>query len=189
MSCRPYNSRSSARTVAASLASSMFLLAAAPSAAAQVFRDVPWDTPAESGISLRAQVDVMFQPDGGEKVVLMQNAFQTGASGQNLTSEYIFEVLNRAAMAGLDEALAKGARSGRVNVVAVCYQFGVDGDSFHSLAPMGVFINTTDMDVLPDGKAAFRTNVKFIPPAGVATPEPSIEGSLGEGSLGGAFGN
>ena len=181
MSCRPSNFRNSARTAVASLASSVLLFAAAPSAAAQVFRDVPWDAPAESGISLRAQIDVMFQPDDGGQVVLMQNAFQTGASGQNLTSEYIFEILNRAALAGLDEALVKGARSGRVNVVAVCYQFGVDGDSFHSLAPMGVFINTTDMDVLPDGKAAFRTNVKFIPPAGVATPQPPIEGSIGGG--------
>lgn len=180
MSCRPNNSRNAARAVAASLASSVLLLAA-PSAAAQVFRDVPWDAPAENGISVRAQIDVMFQPDGGGPVVLMQNAFQTGASGQNLTSEYIFELLNNAALAGLDEALAKGAKSGRVNVVAVCYQFGVDGDRFHSLAPLGVFINTTDMDVTPDGKAAFRTNVKFIPPAGVASPEPPIEGSLGGG--------
>lgn len=184
MSCKSYNSRNSTRTVAAGLASAMFMLAAAPSAVAQVFRDVPWDAPAENGISVRAQIDVMFQPDGGGPVVLMQNAFETGAAGQNLTSEYIFEILNRAALAGLDEALAKGAKSGRVNVVAVCYQFAVDGDNFHSLPPMGVFINTTDMDVLPDGKAAFRTNVKFIPPAGVAAPPPPIEGSLG-----GGFGN
>jgi hypothetical protein len=160
----------------------MFLLAAAPAASAQVFRDVPWDAPAENGISVRAQVDVMFQTDAGEKVVLMTNAFQTGASGQNLSSEYVFEVLNRAALEGLDEALAKGAKTGRVNVVAVCYAFGVEGDNFHSLAPMGVFINTTDMDVLPDGKAAFRTNVKFIPPAGMGAPPTEDDAS-------GTFGN
>jgi len=29
---------------------------------------------------------------------------------------------------------------------------------------MGVFINTTDMQALPDGKAAFHADVKFIPP-------------------------
>lgn len=180
MSSKPYTSRIPARTFVASLASGMLLFAAAPSASAQVFRDVPWDAPAENGISVRAQVDVMFQPDNGGQVVLMINAFQTGASGQNLTSEYIFDILNRAALEGLDEALAKGAKSGRVNVVAVCYAFGVDGDSLHSLAPMGVFINTTDMDVLPDGKAAFRTNFKFIPPAGVAAPP--IESNSGGAS-------
>ena len=182
MSSKPYASRIPARTFVASLASGMLLFAVAPSASAQVFRDVPWDAPAENGISVRAQVDVMFQPDNGGQVVLMTNAFQTGASGQNLTSEYIFDILNRAALEGLDEALAKGAKSGRVNVVAVCYAFGVDGDALHSLSPMGVFINTTDMDVLPDGKAAFRTNFKFIPPAGVAAPPI-------EGNSGGTFGN
>ena len=174
--------RISGRTFAASLASGMLLLATAPSASAQIFRDVPWDAPEENGISVRAQVDVMFQTEGGGQMVLMTNAFQTGAAGQNLSSEYIFETLNRAALEGLDEALQKGAKTGRVNVVAVCYAFGVEGDSLHSLAPMGVFINTTDMDVLPDGKAAFRTNVKFIPPAGVAAPP--IEGNSGD-----TFGN
>lgn len=174
--------RMPARTLAVSLASGMLLLAAAPSASAQVFRDVPWDMPAENGISVRAQVDVTFRPEGGGQVVLMTNAFQTGASGQNLSSEYIFDILNRAALEGLDEALAKGAKTGRVNVVAVCYAFGVEGDSLHSLAPMGVFINTTDMDVLPDGKAAFRTNFKFIPPAGVAAPPI-------DGNSSGTFGN
>ena len=79
MSCRSYNSRNSARTVAAGLASAMFMLATAPSGVAQVFRDVPWDAPAENGISVRAQIDVMFQPDGDGPVVLMQNAFETGA--------------------------------------------------------------------------------------------------------------
>lgn len=182
MLSKPYASRIPARAFAASLASGVLLFAAAPSASAQVFRDVPWDQPAENGISVRAQVDVMFQTNAGDQMVLMTNAFQTGASGQNLSSEYIFEILNRAALEGLDEALAKGAKSGRVNVVAVCYAFGVEGDSLHSLAPMGVFINTTDMDVLPDGKAAFRTNVKFIPPAGVAAPPI-------EGNSGGTFGN
>lgn len=165
MSRRSRFIRSSAYGLAAGLASGVVLFTSAPPAMAQeAFRDVPWDVPAsENGISLRAQVDVMFQPEEGGPVVLMQNAFATGAAGQNLSSEYIFDILNRAALAGLDEALAKGARSGRANVVAVCYQFGVDGDSMHSLAPMGVFINTTDMDVLPDGKAAFHTNIKFVP--------------------------
>ena len=182
MLSKPYSSRMPARVFAASLASGVLLFVAAPSASAQVFRDVPWEQLSENGISVRAQVDVMFQTDAGEQVVLMTNAFQAGASGQNLSSEYIFEILNRAALEGLDEALQKGAKTGRVNVVAVCYAFGVEGDSFHSLAPMGVFINTTDMDVLPDGKAAFRTNVKFIPPAGVAAPPI-------EGNSGGVLGN
>ena len=44
-------------------------------------------------------------------------------------------MLNEAALAGVDKALA----------------------------PLGVFINTTYLDVLPNGQAALRTNVKVIP--------------------------
>lgn len=178
MSRRPSPVRNPARRLAAGLASGAVLLASAPAASAQVFRDVPWDQPtSENGISMRAQIDVVFQPVDGGPVVLMQNGFTTGAAGQNLSSEYIFEILDRAALAGLDEALAKGARSGRVNVVAVCYQFGVTGDSVHSLAPLGVFINTTDMDVTPDGTPAFHTNVKFIPPDDMRAGVPPMPGN------------
>lgn len=175
---KPRFARRSASRFAAGVVSGVALFAATPSASAQILRDAPGGFQAsENGISVRAQVDVMFQKEDGGPTVLVQDSFITGASGQNLSSEYIFEILNRAALAGLDGALMQGATSGRVNVVAVCYQFGVEGDSFHSLAPLGVFINTTDMDVLPDGKAAFRTNVKFIPPTVAAAPP--IEGDSG----------
>lgn len=156
-----------ARRFAVSLASGALVLCAGKAASAQTYEAIPWgETAAQNGIALRAQVDVMFQPDGDGPVVLMQNAFETGAAGQNMSSEYIFEVLNRAALVGLNEALAKGAQSGRVNVVAICYQYGISGLGAQSLVPMGVFINTTEMQVLPDGTAAFHANVRHVPPAG-----------------------
>jgi hypothetical protein len=51
-------------------------------------------------------------------------------------------------------------------VVAVCYSYGVDGQGVQLLAPMGVFINTTDLSVQPEGVASLRTNVRVIPPVG-----------------------
>lgn len=163
------------RSLAAGLASGAVLAALAPLASAQEAPGAQWgETTPGGGISVRAQIDVMYQPPDGGPAVLMQNAFQTGAEGQNLSSEYVFDILNRAVLAGVDQALAKGAKEGRISVVAMCYAYGLSDQGVHSLTPMGVFINTTDMDVV-DGKAALHTNVKYVPPVGRQTgPAPAL---------------
>lgn len=154
---------SKVRSLAAGVVSGVALFGAAP-ASAQDSPAAPWSqTTPTGGISVRAQVDVMFQPPEGGPVVLMQKAFETGTEGQNLSSEYVFNVLNTAVLAGVDQALAKGATAGRVNVVAVCYAYSRLDNGLPSPVPMGVFINTTDMDVI-DGKAALHSNVKYVPP-------------------------
>ena len=153
------------RALAAGLASGAVFAALAPLAGAQEAPEGQWGGAlAGGGVSVRAQIDVLFQPPDGGPAVLMQNAFETGAEGQNLSSDYVFDVLNRAVLAGVDQALAKGARAGRVNVVAICYVYDLNDAGVHALTPMGVFINTTDMDVTADGKAALHTNVRYVPP-------------------------
>jgi hypothetical protein len=166
------------RTLAMGLASGAVLAGVLPEAWAQQSTDptmrfelVPPEdfTPADpapvtSAISVRAQVDVMFEHGGDGSFVLIQNAFETGAAGENMSSDYVFALLNQAALAGLDEAVGKGAKTGRANVVAVCYRWEIAADGTRSMVPMGVFINTTDMNLSPDGIAAFHTNVKFVPP-------------------------
>ena len=167
------------RALAAGLASGVVLAATAPLASAQEAPGAQWGEAAPGGgISVRAQIDVMYQPPDGGPAVLMQNAFQTGAEGQNLSSDYVFEILNRAVLAGVDQALAKGAKEGRISVVAMCYAYGLSDQGVHSLIPMGVFINTTDMDVV-DGRAALHTNVKYVPPVDRQTgPAPVLPAPL-----------
>jgi hypothetical protein len=133
-----------------------------PHAAAQLPYDFPSGAPPiESGISIRAQVDLMFQPAFADSITVMQNSFET--IGANASSDYIFQVLDQAAKAGLSQALAQGAKSGRVTVVATSCHIGVSDNTIQSWAPIGVFINTTDMSVGDDGKANFHTRIKFIP--------------------------
>jgi hypothetical protein len=130
----------------------------------------------QNGVAIRAQIDVVFQPGLSDQVAVMQNQFATGAVGVNATTEYIFEVLNQAALNGLQEALMRGARSGRATVVATGCEVGLDGRQLRTYAPVGVFINTTDMLVGDDGMARFRTSVQFIPDASTvalnAIPSP-----------------
>jgi hypothetical protein len=123
--------------------------------------------PAQSGISIRANVDVVFQPAFREDTKLMQSSFTAGAMGPNATEEYIFGLLSNAAMQGLNQALAQGAKTGRVTVVATGCEIGVSGAGIQA-AQVGIFINTTDMEVGDDGIARFRTRVKFIPNDAVA---------------------
>lgn len=131
----------------------------------------------QSGVTIRAQIDVVFQPGFSDGVAVLQNQFTTGAMGVNATTEYIFEILNQAALNGLQEALVRGARSGRVTVVATGCEVGMEGRQLRSYAPVGVFINTTDMLVGADGKARFHTNVKFIPDGAAAPPvAPPLSG-------------
>jgi hypothetical protein len=130
----------------------------------------------QSGISIRANIDLVFQPAFRDKVTLMQKSFAAGAMGPNATSEYVFGVLNEAALAGLNEALAQGARTGRITVVATGCHVGVSPGGLDAATPAGIFINTTDMEVGDDGIAHFRTRVKFIPdyavaPGAVTDPE------------------
>ena len=120
--------------------------------------------PAGRGISMRAQIDVLFTPPGTDTPILIQRSFETGAASVNISSQYVFDVLNEAVLAGVDQALAGGAQTGRISVVAVCYSYGVDGEGVRSLAPMGVFINTTDLNVTADGNAALHSNFRVIPP-------------------------
>ena len=145
---------------------------AAPTASAQEFTLVPPGDAAaptlgpQIGISVHATIDVLYVPPGAMAPILVQKTFETRATAVNMSSQYVFDVLNEAALAGVDQALAGGAQTGRISVVAVCYTFGVDGQGVQLLAPMGVFINTTDLSVMPEGVAALRTNVRVIPPVG-----------------------
>lgn len=152
-------------------------LAFAPPASAQAPESpglMPQAIPLENGISLRINVDLVFQPAFGSEIKLLQNSFAAGATGPSATSDYVFELLNRTALSGLNEALAQGAKSGRVTVVASGCQVGVAGSSVQAVAPMGVFINTTHMDVV-DGVAKFRTRVNFIPDTAIAPSAPVID--------------
>lgn len=153
------------RGAALALASGL-ALAASPSVSAQEYELVPPEgfAPAEQGISARVQVDVIYTPPGATAPILIQRAFETRSSGANLSSDYVFSVINDATIAGIDHAIAGGAQTGRISVVAVCYAYGLDGAGQHSVAPMGVFINTSDLNVLPDGKAAVQSRYKIVPP-------------------------
>ena len=157
------------------IAAGFALQAALPAASAQEYElvppaqsgapsGVPDMIPAGRGISMRAQIDVLYTPPGATAPILVQKAIETRSSALNLNSQYVFDVLNNAVLAGVDQALAGGAQTGRISVVAVCYTYDAGAVGDQALAPMGVFINTTDLDVLPNGQAALRTNVKVIPP-------------------------
>src|SRR5690242_20331710 len=89
----------------------------------------------QNGISISAQVDLVFQPPGGS-VKMLQNNFRTGAAEENATADFVFEVLNQAAMAGLGQALQQGAQAGRVCVVATSYQVGLANDGIRQAAPI-----------------------------------------------------
>jgi hypothetical protein len=127
----------------------------------------PQSVPGQGGISIRANVDVVFQPAFREDTRLMQSSFTAGAMGPNATTEYIFSLLSKAALQALNQALAQGAKTGRVTVVATGCEVGVSGNGLQA-AQVGIFINTTDMEVGEDGIAHFRTRVKFIPNEAVA---------------------
>lgn len=158
------------------IAAGFALQASLPAASAQEYELVPQAQPpsaqlgapdmipAGRGISMRAQIDVLYTPPGATAPVLVQKAIETRSSAINLNSQYVFDMLNNAVLAGVDQALAGGAQTGRISVVAVCYTYDAAAIGDSALAPMGVFINTTDLDVLPNGQAALRTNVKVIPP-------------------------
>jgi uncharacterized membrane protein (UPF0136 family) len=136
----------------------------APLAMAQeVAPQPPIPIPMESGVSLRINVDLVYKTAFGSDLQLVQNSFAAGAMGHNATSDYVFDLLNKAALAGLNSALQQGAKSGRVTVVASGCHVGVAGNLLQTVAPAGIFVNTTDMELGADGVAHFRTRVKFIP--------------------------
>ena len=121
--------------------------------------------PTGQGVAVRARIDVLYYPPGGKEPVLVQRAFETSAATTQ-SSQYIFDVLNNAALDGVTQALAGGAQSGRVSVTAVCYAYGVDESGSQSVLPMGLFINTTDLKVMADGGTALHTDIKVVPPNG-----------------------
>jgi hypothetical protein len=154
------------RRMITGIASGMALQAALPMVEAQEYELVP---PAESGLSaeraitVRAKIDVLYFPPGGSEPILVQRAFETSAA-TNQSSQYVFDVLNNAALEGVNQALAGGAQTGRVNVVAICYSYDVDGNGVQSLRPMGMFFNTTDLNVMPNGQTALHSDIKVVPP-------------------------
>ncbi len=121
--------------------------------------------PTGQGVAVRARIDVLYYPPGGKEPVLVQRAFETSAATTQ-SSQYVFDVLNNAALDGVTQALAGGALSGRVSVTAVCYAYGVDDSGSQSVLPMGLFINTTDLKVMPDGGTALHSDFKVLPPNG-----------------------
>ena len=158
------------RRMITGIASGMALQSALPTIEAQEYELVP---PAESGaapttgqgIAVRARIDVLFFPPGGAEPILVQRAFETSAA-TNQSSQFVFDVLNNAALEGVNKALAGGATSGRISVVAMCYAYGPDENGAQAMSPMGLFINTTDLNVTPDGKAAVHSNIQVMPPNG-----------------------
>lgn len=147
------------------LSPAAFAQQAAPDALPDTLQETPLS---QTGISIRANVDVVFQPAFREDTKLMQSSFAAGAMGPNATTEYIFSLLNHAALEGLNQALAQGAKTGRVTVVATGCELGVSGTGTTAAQQVGIFINTTDMEVGNDGQVHFRTRVKFIPNEAVA---------------------
>jgi len=117
------------------------------------------------GIAVRARIDVLFFPPGGTEPILVQRAFTTSAA-TNQSSQFVFDVLNDAALEGVNQALAGGAKAGRISVVAMCYAYGPDSNGTQAMSPMGLFINTTDLNVTADGKAAVHSNIQVMPPNG-----------------------
>jgi hypothetical protein len=138
----------------------------APAALAQEYELVPFgsDPDSESGIQMRAQIDVLYTPTGSSEPILVQRAFETSAAAHNLSSQYIFEVIANATLAGVEQAIAGGAQTGRISVVAVCYTYETEDGRTSTVAPMGVYINTTDLSVLPDGNAALSSRYRIVPP-------------------------
>lgn len=184
----PLPAAAAVRRMIAGIASGMALQAALPAVEAQEYELVP---PVEGdarssnsfggslgapnnplaapsagqGVTVRARIDVLYFPPGGKEPILVQRAFETSAA-TNQSSQYVFDVLNNAALDGVTQALAGGAQSGRVSVTAMCYAYGIDQNGSQSILPMGLFINTTDMKVMPDGGTALHTDIKVMPPNG-----------------------
>lgn len=163
------------RRLITGIASGMALQSALPMVEAQEYELVP---PSESessaqrgfpqtgqGVAVRARIDVLFFPPGGAEPILVQRAFTTSAA-TNQSSQFVFDVLNDAALEGVNQALAGGATAGRISVVAMCYAYGPDQNGAQAMQPMGLFINTTDLNVSPDGKAAVHSNIQVMPPNG-----------------------
>lgn len=163
------------RRLLTGLASGMALQSALPMVEAQEYERVPpiegestpqTDTPRiGQGIAVRARIDVLYFPPGGSEPILVQRAFTTSAA-TNQSSQFVFDVLNNAALEGVNHALAGGATAGRISVVAMCYAYGPDSNGSQAMEPMGLFINTTDLNVTPDGKAAVHSNIQVMPPNG-----------------------
>ncbi len=118
-------------------------------------------TVVSQGITYTGQVNVIFQTEGGP-IGALQTSFQNSATDENATQDHVMGAMNQAALAGLNEAVARGAHTGHADVIAMVYQAGIAGGA-GLLRPLGVFINTTDMEVGSDGKAAFHTRVQFMP--------------------------
>lgn len=184
---RAVHTRRAVRRLITSIASGMALQAALPMVEAQEYELVPpvegestpraggfpgvlpnspfVAPPTGQGVAVRARIDVLYFPPGGSEPILVQRAFETSAA-TNQSSQYVFDVLNNAALDGVTQALAGGAQSGRVSVTAICYAYGVDEKGAQSVLPMGLFINTTDLKVMPDGGTALHTDIKVMPPNG-----------------------
>lgn len=171
----PFPAAINLRRMITAIASGMALQSALPMVEAQEYELVP---PVESGgtpqsgtpqtgqgIAVRARIDVLFFPPGGTEPILVQRSFETSTS-TNQSSQFVFDVLNNAALEGVNQALAGGATAGRISVVAMCYSYGPDNNGAQAMSPMGLFINTTDLNVLPDGKTAVHSNIQVVPPNG-----------------------
>lgn len=169
------------RMIAGGIASGMALQSALPMVEAQEYELVPptggeaqaapTPTPVPlpglggQGVTVRARIDVLYFPPGGSEPILVQRAFETSAA-TNQSSQYVFDVLNNAALDGVTQALAGGALTGRISVTAMCYAVGVDPSGAPSVSPIGLFINTTDLKVMPDGGTALHTDIKMMPSNG-----------------------
>lgn len=117
----------------------------------------------ESAISVSAQVSLVWRQETGIKAAVTN--YSDSGTGEAATAEHIFEVMQKAAITALGEAAAAGARTGHVDVVATVYRFDTASGAISNWAPVGVFIDTTDMAVGDDGKANFHTHGQFIPDA------------------------
>ncbi|UPT63032.1 MAG: hypothetical protein M0D54_00145 [Hyphomonadaceae bacterium JAD_PAG50586_4] len=117
-------------------------------------------------LSVNAQVSVVYLPEGLMQVAVMRTNYVDRVPGEEASTERVLSGLHQAALGGVARALAEGAHSGRVDVVAVVYQIG-SGDQVGAVwAPVGTFMNTTQFERGFDGEADLVTRIRFIPDQG-----------------------
>jgi hypothetical protein len=114
----------------------------------------------DTAISISAQVSLVWQTDA--QIMVANTSFRDNRLGAEATNGVVIDTLQKAAVTALSEAAMSGARTGHVDVVATVYRFAGDAALVDAWAPVGIFINTTDMAVETGGQAAFHTRVQFI---------------------------
>jgi hypothetical protein len=115
------------------------------------------------GITLTAQVSGVFELDGAEGVSIVRTNFADQAFGENATQAYVMACLEQASTLTLSDALSKGARSGRIDVIAIVYELDAPSAGRSPFAPLGLFINSTELTLDSNGRPVLSKRVRYIP--------------------------